>query len=124
MNFTQNNFPIFPGAYMINGILDRDFASSGGDPTQMNAIFPIFSSIPNFYVYVIENIDDYYLVLPGFKLVIYTDQNCVTIGNTFDNTGTTITMYERTVHNNGYSCKLYYDNTEIENVYDTVYHVV
>ena len=115
MSFTQGSFPIFPGAYMINGVLDVDHQNTN----QMNAVFPIFSSIPDFSKYVSQNIDDYYLVLPGFKLEIYTAVNYVTIGNTFDNTGTTITMYTRTTQNSGYSCKLYY-GTEIVNVYDTV----
>ena len=110
--FTVNSFPIFPGAYVFN-IQSITFDS----------IFPIYGSIANYTTYK-QNNDDYYLVLPGFKLVVYNATTFTTAYSyiTMDNTnGTTIKRYTLNSNSNvnaGLSCKLYNNNTEINNVYE------
>ena len=102
--FTLNNCPISPGAYMINGI----------------ATIPIFGSISNYSTYGINIVSDYYLVLPGFNLILYSaivnnGQSYVTLDNS---RGDKIQRYDIT-DNFGSSCKLYYKTTEITDVYNS-----
>jgi hypothetical protein len=119
----SNNIPIYPGAYCINTVS----FSAGGNGI---SIFPIYGSI-NTYAspYVGINTDNYYVVLPGFKLVVFTSTNYNTnssgVSSTryytiFDNTsGTGIRTYTPQSNvDNGESCKLYYKNVELNNSYD------
>ena len=120
MSFTQNSLPIiYPGAYMMNRF-----------NTGMTTDFPIYSNLSNYSTYDINERDDYYLVLPKFKLVVYTGINynsgtTTETSITFDNSGTKIKMYQMyqlspTISpNTGSSCKLYYNDIEIQQVYAT-----
>jgi len=77
--------PIFPGAWMITG----------------PASLPIFSSIDDYRNYFMNDTDDGYLVMPGFKLIVYRDFYASTT-NTYDNTpGTTIKYFVCNDANNG-----------------------
>ena len=79
------NIPIFPGAYL----------NSGG------ATLPIFSTIPDYRDYFMNDTDDGYIVMPGFKLIVYRDFYSSTM-NTYDNTpGTTIKYFVCNDANNG-----------------------
>ena len=117
MSFTQNGFPIYPGAYIING------ARNWNTPC-----VPIYSSILNYAAIsnYLSNGDDWYLVLPKFKLTVFFDGNQG--GTSYDldnNSGTKIKLYylEPTANpnkqNQGDSCKLYYNGTEITEKYNT-----
>jgi hypothetical protein len=126
----QNSNPIYPGAYYANtGTL-----LTGGN---CSVLLPIYGSITNFSnPYNSDNADNYYLVLPGFKLVVYSDPNYVSTNNSsyvttaYDNTsGTQIKTFQITnlsgyssTTDQGSSCKLYFKGTELSNVYDTTYH--
>lgn len=109
----KNNIPIYPGAYyMNNGTL-----LSGGNCV---AMFPIFGSIYDYSKYYFsDNADNYYLVLPGFKLVVYVNSGYSGNTSTCDNTnGTTIQQYSLPNYvDQGSSCKLYYNNVELSSVY-------
>ena len=92
--------PIFPGAWMNTG----------------GATLPIFSSVADYRDYFMNDTDDGYLVMPGFKITVYKDFYSNTT-NTYDNTsGTTIKYFACLNVNNGTSCKLYYNNTEVPEV--------
>jgi hypothetical protein len=118
----QNNIPIYPGAYFGN-------TGTLGDGGNASAIFPIYGSIADYsrpYNSLVA--DNYYLVLPGFKLVVYSNTDYSSITITCDNTsGTQIKTF---VPNSGdkvdkgKSCKLYYNGTELNSVYDTTYYYV
>ena len=92
-----NKNPICPGAYFINTVT---FAS-GGNGISM---FPIYGNMYSFVLpYVSANADNYFVVLPGFKLVVFTSSNYNTIASgtssrnytIFDNTsGTGIRSYQ------------------------------
>ena len=98
-NSTVNNIPIAPGAYFLNGIMNQTMNS-----------FPIFCSMIRYDVYGISNQDDYYLVLPGFKLEVYTINNYTGNKTTIDNTNGTSPLYQGILNNSGNSCRLYYNN--------------
>lgn len=96
--FTYKTFPVFPGAFMID-----DGAGS----------VPIFCSIYNYTEFGFNNVDNYYLVMPGYKLETF-DSTYGTIRNTHDNqTGTQPKYFTSTNQNNGSSCKLYFKDVEI-----------
>lgn len=112
----KNNIPIYPGAYFMNsGTLQGSYS---------NGIvgYPIYGSIYNYtFSFYSGNTDDYYAVLPGFKLVVYTTTGYSGNTTTFDNTyGTIIKIYtlSSSYLNTGNSCKLYYKNSELSNIYD------
>lgn len=106
MPFTYNNtstnnkaFPVFPGAFMVNG----------------TGSFPIFCSITNFSNYGMDNTDNSYIVMPGYKLELYYDSTYGRFKDTISNTDGTIILYKRlTDENNATSCKLYFNDTEIK----------
>ena len=114
----QNNIPIYPGAYYGN-------TGTLGDGGNASAIFPIYGSIADFSrPYNSNSADNYYLVLPGFKLVVYSNTSYSSTTTTYDNTsGTQIkTFVPSTTTDKGKSCKLYYNGTELNSVYDTNYY--
>ena len=98
--FTFNNtstadkaFPVFPGAFMVNG---------GGS-------FPIFCSITNFSNCGMDNIDNSYIVMPGYLLIIYYDAGYRNQKDEINNTtGTTIVYKAESSTNNATSCRLYF----------------
>lgn len=114
----NNNIPILPGAYMIN------YGTGYGATNNVVIGFPIYGSIYSYASFFQSgSSDDWYMVLPGYKLVVYTQVGYGGTSYTLDNTsGTTITEYPTNVtgrsSNTGNSCKLYYDNIELSNVYD------
>jgi hypothetical protein len=93
--------PLTPGAYLIN--------SSHG-------AFPIFCSMSWFgNQYGMNDIDDFYLIMPGYKLIVYTDGSYSNNSTTFDNTSYQNIRYLLTNYaNKGSSCRLYYYGTEIK----------
>jgi hypothetical protein len=95
--------PAFPGAWLID---------------ENNSAIPIFTSISNFGYSNLSfgSIDDNYVVVPGYMLVVYTainyggSQN----GTTIDNTNGKTPLRDFTNFlNSGLSCKLYYKGTLI-----------
>ena len=96
-----------PGAWMIN--------TGGGS-------FPIFGSIKSLNTtYDQSNNDDWWIVVPGYKLVIYDSENYTGSSGTVDNTSGTTTVVKSSSSinpwpngaNKVYSCKLYFGTTEI-----------
>lgn len=108
----NNNIPIYPGAYFMNyGTF------SGG-----NGVFgfPIYGSVYSYYYsFNSGSSDNWYILLPGFKIIVYTGQGYTGNTTTFDNTnGTKIKEYTLTNYvDQGNSCKLYYNNIELSGVY-------
>lgn len=77
--------------------------------------FPIFSSIANFGDYGMDNIDNYYIVLPLYKLLVYTSINHLDYVYTIDNTKGTTILYVSSPSTNGISsCKLFFNGVEIK----------
>jgi hypothetical protein len=80
-----------------------------------NNVFPIFSSILAYSTFNINDKDKYYILLPGYKLILYTNASYDSQTNDIlDNTvGSTPLFKKLNVPNNGSSCKLYYLNKEV-----------
>ncbi len=86
--------------------------------------FPIYYSISNYDDYYMN--ENYgYIIMPGYKLIIYLETNYSSPLRTFENTSTLPTKIELSVSNSNYtgplsdnlkqsnSCRLYYGNTLI-----------
>lgn len=95
MPFTLKGMPIYPGAFMVNG---------GGS-------FPIFCSIANLQNYYMSDIDNYYIIMPGYKLIVYADfypNGYSTIKNNY--TSNKIINFFSPYQNGTTSCRLYFSN--------------
>jgi hypothetical protein len=86
--------------------------------------FPIFCSTTKFYDYGMDNsdsntgVDDYYILLPGYKLLLYinngaSESSSYLIDNTY---GTTILYQTSPSVNEMSSCKLFFEENEITSV--------
>jgi len=99
LNF--NKSPVAYGAIMYNG-------STGG----MEAGYPLFTSQSN--ISVINDVDDYWTVMPGYKLIVYTDGLDSAILLSVDNTnGVAPTTYKISSPNLASSLRLFFKDTLI-----------
>lgn len=95
----SNINPATPGAYLFNG---------------NDGSFPIFSSITNYAAFGMNDLDDNYLVMPGYKIIVYVNDNYGGNSTTIDNTASSSILFQATSNvNQGSSCKLYYNGVEI-----------
>lgn len=96
----------FPGAWFIN---------SGDNGYTL----PIFSSLADFgncYGIDFQDKDEYFIVMPGFKLIVYRDINYAGTAFTIDATSTSSKkpiMDDNPNTNSASSCKLYFGSTEL-----------
>jgi hypothetical protein len=98
---TSSYSPGIPGAYLMNGV----------NPGVGS--FPIFCSI-NYSTFGMNDIDDNYLVMPGYKIIVYVNDNYGGNSTTIDNTASSSILFQATSNvNQGSSCKLYYNGVEI-----------
>ena len=110
MSFLRNNIPMTPGAWMINS----------------NIHFPLYSSMSNLIVLGVHDMDDYWYVLPGYKLIVWSSGSYVSDSGKkskiCDNTaGTQIVTYTfqaSGIPNTATSCQLFYNNVEMTSVYN------
>ena len=79
---------------------------------------PIFCTMSNLSILGMNDSCEKTLVFPKFKVIFYSDINFVTNATTVDNTNGTKCIYG-TGLNSASSCKVYYDNVEISNVFST-----
>ena len=94
LNF--NKSPVAYGAIMYNG-------STGG----MASCYPLFTSQSS--LAIINDIDDYWTVMPGYKIIVYTDGIGSAILLTGDNTnGVSPTTYKISSPNLASSIQLYF----------------
>ena len=123
MSFLYNNVPIMPGAYLVNGL-----------STSVNQLWqlPIFGSVSNLNSMGFPNVDNFYYVMPGYKIELYRNVEYNALSQTIDNTSGTKIMYKQIVTPSpnptgifGDDCnsiKMFYENVEISNKYTyTVY---
>jgi hypothetical protein len=96
--FTYKSFPVCPGAYLVN--------SSYG-------AHPIFCSIANLPNIGCNDIDDKYIIMPGYKLTVYKDYYSNSPYDVTNTTGTIVKVQSATYPNAATSCKLYYKDIEI-----------
>lgn len=102
--YKDKGFPAFPGAYIINDL----FGS-----------FPIYKSTPDLESYGsigASNKNNYLIVMPGYKITIYTVVNYSTNERTIDNTNSSNIYHVKTLSptlDQVSSIKLYYGSTEI-----------
>jgi hypothetical protein len=97
-------FPLFPGAYMIDG-------GTGATP-----IYSSYNVVGTDTNVKLHDRDDAFLVMPGFRLVVYTTTGTSFSGSTttVDNTRGLKPMYANSRYpNNAYSMKLYYGADEV-----------
>ena len=97
--FKSNGYPTTPGAYMTNS------GSSG-------ASFPIFCSIANLATYDIADIDDYWLVMPNYSLILYQDPTYSGTTQTI-NSATTIQSVKSQTTNRCNAVRLYYKGEQL-----------
>ena len=74
-NYLMNGIkmPIMPAAFIMNGGASNNFGS--------NSMFPLYRSVPDLNVFTgssttgdwPENTDDYYILMPGYSMVIYNN---------------------------------------------------
>jgi hypothetical protein len=109
---TLNGVPLIPGAWMINS----------------NIHTPIYSSIPDMHIFGFQDGDDYWYVLPGYKVIVwssvsYTSDSSKTSKICDNTTGTQIVTYTiPTLNiNSASSCQLFYNNVEIRPVYNQTF---
>jgi hypothetical protein len=86
--------------------------------------FPIFSSIANYGPFGMNDRDDYYILLPGYKILLYTGYNYLNDNN--DNGNNPFNSWDNTVGftsifcgmnnhvNQTSSCRLYYLGNEVK----------
>jgi len=110
--YKDKGFPAFPGAYLVNYFTTNSTTNGGS--------FPIYKSTPDLGVTTsvgASNKNNFFLVLPGYKLIIYTGTNYSSSTSTFDNTSNStiyhVTITSATFINLVKSVKLYYNNVEI-----------
>ena len=100
-NFNVNNFPMVPGVYFnCNLSIPRHNA------------FPLFGSIADFTTMLLNDSDDKYIILPGYKLELFVGVDYSGGSNgSFDNTyGTTLVLFAPTTEDVSSSCKIYFNN--------------
>ena len=79
-----------------------------------NRSYPIFSTISDYPTYGMNDIDNFYTVGAGYKLVVYQANNFGLLSATMDNTsGSAVVRFPLTSGDQGSSCKLYYKSVEI-----------
>ena len=98
-----------PGVYIFNS------NSSSGRGMQGA---PIFSNMSNMNIIRMDETDEKVLVFPKYKVIFYPNTDYLGTGTTVDNTSGTKCLYQNG-SNNASSCKVYYDNTEIAEVFST-----
>lgn len=111
---------IFNSLISIERKFDRKSAGAYLVSTSSGA-FPIFLSIADYNSWGMENIDDKYIVLPGYKIVVYTEVGYAGLSSTFDNTtGNSVKVYSledtgsiQLYINRGASCELYFQGNHI-----------
>ena len=102
--YKENGFPAFPGAYIINGLYGS---------------YPIYKSTTNLGAVGsigADDANDSLLVMPGYKILIYTNPNYSTNERTIDNTNSSNIYHVKTLSpllNAITSIKLFYGSTEI-----------
>lgn len=102
--YKEKGFPAFPGAYIINGLYGS---------------YPIYKSTPNLGAtgtIGASDTNDYLLVMPGYKILIYNDANYTSNERTIDNTISSNIYHVKTIApiaNAITSIKLFYGSTEI-----------
>jgi hypothetical protein len=98
-NMTPSPTPGIPGAYIIN--------TGGGS-------HPIFCSMANLDNIGMANVDNYFLVMPGFYLTVWPDINYASTQAAYitycDNSkNNNIGFYKSNLTDTASSCKLYYN---------------
>ena len=92
--FTHNSSSVYPGAFLIN----RD-----------NGSFPIFCSITSYTSWGMNNIDNFYLIMPGYSLKVYKEGSYTSDSWTYDNSNSSVPIYWNDFSNdNCSSCRLYF----------------
>lgn len=89
--FVYKTMPTYPGAYLING--------GGG-------AHPIFCSIDDFNTWGFNDQEDYYIVMPGYKLTIYTESGQQGTEYNYENTGSVVKYITSVSVNKASSCYL------------------
>jgi len=112
-----------PGAYLVNGL-----SSSNNELWQL----PIFGSVRNLTSMGFGNVDNFYYIMPGYKIELYRNSEYNALSQTIDNTDGTKIMYKQIVTPSpnptgifGDDCnsiKMFYEGVEIANKYTyTIY---
>ena len=82
-----------------------------------NKAYPIYSTISDYNTYNMNDIDNFYTVCVGYKLVVYQASAFGLLSATMDNTsGTAVIRYPLTSGDQGSSCKLFYKSVEITEI--------
>ena len=101
MPFTYNSSSVYPGAFLING---------------GNGSFPIFCSITNYDTWGMNDIDNYYIVMPGYQLITYQSSGYGSQNGYVNNVDGKVPVYyafTSSYDDSSSSCELYFGGTKI-----------
>ena len=97
--FTYKSSSVYPGAFLING---------------GNGSFPIFCSITSYSTWGMNNIDNYYLIMPGYSLRVYKEGSYTSDSWPIDNSNSTTPIYwSGFSSDNCSSCSLYFGTVDV-----------
>lgn len=103
MPFVYKTMPTHPGAYLIN--------HGGG-------AHPIFCSIDNFNTWGFDGLDNYYIVMPGYLLTIYTNSGQSNTAYSYENHGSVVKYFTSYSPNTASSCTLSFLKSVSGNIYN------
>ena len=101
-----------PGVYFFNSNASTNKGMQGA---------PVFCTMDNdvsLQALGMNDADENVLVFPKYKILIYTGALTATPNLTIDNTNGTKCIYQAGT-NGASTCRVYYDNVEIENCFST-----
>lgn len=100
-----------PGVYIFN-------SSDNFSPTRGLQGAPIYSTMTNMSIIGLNDTSEMALVLPKYKVEFFPNTGFDGTAVTINNTSGTKCFYSAGL-NGASSCKVYYDNVEIDNVFST-----
>jgi hypothetical protein len=108
-NVTVDRNLTVKGSIISGGSFGAVMYDYGGSPPSYN----IFGSVANYGNFLRHDVDDAYLILPGYRLIVYSESYSKIILDSDNTTGTKPIVSLPSPVNNGSSCRLYYLGNEV-----------
>jgi len=120
MPILYNNRPVGYGAIMYTGQCTYPFFTSHPNISALSGVNSTGSST----TFSLADLDDYWIVMPGYKVIVYYDAYFSGTTSTYDNTLGTSIMYNNNApaaYDKASSLQLYYNNVIIPYPDETIY---